>query len=368
MPAPAVSLQPTEAVYFYRSGCRKCSRAEKNLRHLEKKYPEFTVRRLDIGDAQACRFYQYLAEKYGVPDTAVLQTPALFIAEEYLTEKKLYYLPVETAVQRYRFLTVDDGYADFLRQHQRRFAAPLINRFRRVGLGMVVGAGWIDGINPCAFTTIVFFVTSLVAVKKKRRAVAAVGVAFIGAIFITYMSIGIGGLTVLRQAVELPAVQQGIQWFYRVLAVVLWGLAVISLRDIVVFVRSGKDAVVLRLADETTAKIRRMVRTQLRLPHYVAGAAAAGVFVSLTELACTGQVYLPTIVFILREPSLRAQAGWYLFIYNTAFILPLVGVFIAALVGTRVFELGNLSRKMFIVGKTLLAVIFCALAFLLWQR
>jgi cytochrome c biogenesis protein CcdA len=53
-----------------------------------------------------------------------------------------------------------------------------------------------------------------------------------------------------------------------------------------------------------------------------------GVVISIIELACTGQVYLPTILFVLGVPELRLQAGVYLVLYNLMFVLPLVVVFL----------------------------------------
>jgi hypothetical protein len=46
--------------------------------------------------------------------------------------------------------------------------------------------------------------------------------------------------------------------------------------------------------------------------------------VSVLELACTGQVYLPTISFVVGIPEMRASAIAYLVMYNLVFILPLL--------------------------------------------
>jgi hypothetical protein len=59
----------------------------------------------------------------------------------------------------------------------------------------------------------------------------------------------------------------------------------------------------------------------------VGAAFTAGILVSLFELACTGQVYLPTIVFVTGMVELRLTAIAYLILYNLMFIVPLVLVF-----------------------------------------
>ncbi len=58
----------------------------------------------------------------------------------------------------------------------------------------------------------------------------------------------------------------------------------------------------------------------------VGGMPVLGFLVSVFELACTGQVYLPTIVYLVRT---ERQLGGYLYLglYNLGFIAPLLGVF-----------------------------------------
>jgi len=59
-----------------------------------------------------------------------------------------------------------------------------------------------------------------------------------------------------------------------------------------------------------------------------------GGVVSLIELACTGQVYLPTIVFVLGVPDLRTRATIALVLYNLMFVVPLIIVLILVYYGT----------------------------------
>ena len=67
---------------------------------------------------------------------------------------------------------------------------------------------------------------------------------------------------------------------------------------------------------------------------FVAVTFVTGVVVSFLELACTGQVYLPTIIFVVSQPEMRVRALLFLVLYNLLFILPLVVVFILVYYGT----------------------------------
>jgi len=67
--------------------------------------------------------------------------------------------------------------------------------------------------------------------------------------------------------------------------------------------------------------------------------------ISLIELACTGQVYLPTIVFVLGVPELRVRGLFYLLVYNILFVTPLVIVFLLAYWGTASEQLGQFINR-----------------------
>ncbi|MBG85457.1 MAG: hypothetical protein CMO80_00960 [Verrucomicrobiales bacterium] len=67
------------------------------------------------------------------------------------------------------------------------------------------------------------------------------------------------------------------------------------------------------------------------LAHFVLVAFFMGVTVSFLELAYTGQVYLPTITYMIQSGETGAMGR--LLIYNLAFILPLTIIFILAFRG-----------------------------------
>jgi hypothetical protein len=90
-----------------------------------------------------------------------------------------------------------------------------------------------------------------------------------------------------------------------------------------------------------------------------------GIAVSVLESVCTGQVHLPTIVFVLRDASLRVHAFAYLVLYNVMFILPLVVIFILAYLGLQSSVLVRLAQRHTGTTKLLLTVVFIGLGVLL---
>jgi hypothetical protein len=70
-----------------------------------------------------------------------------------------------------------------------------------------------------------------------------------------------------------------------------------------------------------------------------------GVVISFLELACTAQVYLPTIIFVISVPELKARATLFLLLYNMLFVLPLVVVFVLAYYGTGAKQFSNFLQQ-----------------------
>ena len=137
--------------------------------------------------------------------------------------------------------------------------------------------------------------------------------------------------------------------------------------------RKGKiDEMRLVLPSFLKRKINVNISRQLRLRGVVIGAIVAGGLVSLFELACTGQVYLPTIALISGSLVLRMKALTYLAVYNLMFVLPLLVILGTAHLGMSSERLTALFRRNIAASKLALAALFFAIAavvFLtLWWR
>src|SRR3990170_1437919 len=66
----------------------------------------------------------------------------------------------------------------------------------KITLPTVVVAGVVDGINPCAFTVLLLFITALLTTLKAGEQgvsrVLAMGSIYIAAVFLTYLALGVG--------------------------------------------------------------------------------------------------------------------------------------------------------------------------------
>ena len=62
--------------------------------------------------------------------------------------------------------------------------------FQKITFWAIIGAGLVDGVNPCAFAVIVFFISFLTVYKYNRREIILVGSAYCLAVFVAYFLLG----------------------------------------------------------------------------------------------------------------------------------------------------------------------------------
>jgi cytochrome c biogenesis protein CcdA len=263
---------------------------------------------------------------------------------------------LRTAVDQY----IDSGAeATWVEFDPDRSGASILERFRSFGALTVAGAGLLDGLNPCAFATIVFFISYLAFLERKDREILAVGCAFALGVFLTYLLVGVGLLRMLEQLTFLTTVGR---WVYAVTAVLCLIMAVYSFLDYSKARRGDFKTMALRIPLRLRQRINRRIRGASQARAFVPVALATGFIVSLLELACTGQVYLPTIIFVMGRPEMRGQAFLYLLLYNLAFILPLVVVFGLAYFGTTSKRLGFFIHRHTATIKLMTGLLFLVLA------
>jgi hypothetical protein len=220
-------------------------------------------------------------------------------------------------------------------------------------------AGLLDGVNPCAFTTIVFLISVLAYLGKTRRQIAMVGVGFTAAVFVTYFALGLGLLGMTKAF----SVSAGLsRWFTYAVAAIAFALAGWSLVDLIRYKLSGSvRKMTLGLPKSVKARIRATIRFGLTARRLLIGAALTGVVVSLLESLCTGQVYLPIVLVIQQVPELRVRAVALLLLYNIMFVAPLVAVMAMAYYGVRSERLAEFLRRRLGLLKLAMAALFAAL-------
>ena len=241
--------------------------------------------------------------------------------------------------------------------------------FSQITLWAIIGAGLADGVNPCAFAVIVFFVSFLAAYKYTKKEIVIVGSAYCAAVFLAYVLMGLGAFHVLYAMKAFRYVTLAVQWGMVGLCGVF---LLLSIYDFVVYQRTKKsEKMLLQLPTNYKVYIHKVMRFFLKDKHssmwrLLLAAFIVGFVVSGVEAVCTGQVYLPTIVVILKEVNQHFwRATEFLLLYNLMFILPLVLVFVLMLCGKESATFNDWLKKHLGLTKFILCCVFLGLLILL---
>ncbi|MBI4537449.1 MAG: hypothetical protein HY712_05780 [candidate division NC10 bacterium] len=189
-------------------------------------------------------------------------------------------------------------------------------------LPTVVAAALVDSINPCAFTLLLIFIASVTAfyqtvqgksLQETRSVLYRYGAVYIGAIFFTYLTLGLGFL-------KVSAFFAGNHLGSRLAALVAVLLGLWMVKDALL-----PEAGLRLQAPKAIGGLVQQLARKASLP----GMAALGVLVGLCTVPCSGAVYLSVLAMLsLQETFARALA--YLVLYNALFVLPLGVILVAA--------------------------------------
>ena len=215
-----------------------------------------------------------------------------------------------------------------------------LERGERLSLLPVMAAGLLDGINPCVFTALIFLTSSLLLLRKQRRELILLGALFVATVYVTYFLVGLGLFAGLRAVEGLSMVARGFRY---VLAAALVVLALLSLRDAWLARNGETGRMGLRLPKSVARRIHSEIRGYRRRGAMIGGTITLAVVITLFELGCTGQIYLPTLAYYARS---SARSFSLLAVYNLTFVLPLIAVFVAVVAGVGTTRI----QKLFLTG------------------
>jgi len=191
----------------------------------------------------------------------------------------------------------------------------------RITLPAVIVAAAIDGINPCAFTVLLLFITAMLATMQAggqtipviRARLLGQGGIYIATIFLTYLALGVGLLKTLDifTREHLPA-RLG------ALVAILFGLWM--LKDFFL-----PDLGWRLQAPSQVGTWARDAAKKATVPALIVG----GFLIGLCTVPCSGAVYLGVLSLLALQPSALLGFG-YLVLYNVIFVLPLVVILVGA--------------------------------------
>jgi hypothetical protein len=366
----AQSQDPARLLFFYAPGCHRCIEVKETLiPAIEKEFSgALLIEYKDISVMENYKMLLGLAQEAGVKFDSkipVLYFRGRFLGAEQVSESNLRNFVIaglEQTIVIKAPASVDLG--------------KIFSGF--VPLAVII-AGLEDGINPCAFTVLVFFISFLVVQGYRKKELILIGASFIFAVFSTYLLIGLGIFNFFYRLKGFWLVTRGLNMVVGALSLLL---GIFAVYDFIRFKRTGStDGLILQLPLPVKRSIQSVVGffhrkspqekrpgSNIAVYKLILSAFITGFLVSLLEAVCTGQVYLPTIAFVLKSGSLRLEAFGYLLLYNIMFILPLLAIFALALMGVTSGDFARFLKKHLGAIKLFMAALFFALGtFLLWK-
>lgn len=357
---PETGRESARVLYFRTPGCPSCALADTRLDHLSRRFPEVAVQRF-TADSPEIRYLQYaLAKRLDVPSGKRLVTPMVVSDHAALYET----IGDASLAELLENAPADPFWRDWDRDRElaaaKREIETLVRGFSVVAILL---AGLVDGVNPCAFAVIVFLVSYLgLSRRGGRRAALVFGLLFNLGVFLCYFLIGLGLSALLDHL-------HGHRGIIRVVFAGMGGLclvfAVFAIWDTLRARREGAAAMRFGMPKSFHRVAHTLIRNQAGRGVLGLGTVLLGMVVSTIELVCTGQIYFPALV-LMNQAGRNARSLALLLAYNLAFIAPLVLVVLLAAYGVGSQQLAAWARRHAALTRALTAVLFLALAILLF--
>lgn len=213
-------------------------------------------------------------------------------------------------------------------------------------------AGIVDGINPCALSMLLFFITFAIANDSKNTNILLIGIMFAIGTFTAYFLSGIGLLKVIYLGKYITNFHRVIYSFTAILAFIL---AYLNIRDAVNAKKYNIKDIRLQLPSKNKEFIHHLIKrfTQYKFKYLIS--LILGFLVTLSELLCTGQVYLTTMIAIHKFESVTRIL--LLLIFNIGFILPILIISIILYRGREVMDMTDILFTRLWIIKVITAVI-----------
>jgi len=310
----SVTAAATTLVLFHEIGCSNCAHTEAFIESIQPDYPALEILHYEVSEPESLELLAGLLAAYDVKQDSV---PMIFVGdvawlggtffglyeEPYAVSGRAADMTLENAIK----LAIESDAVSPLDRIEEADTATLAEGLT---IPAIIVAAAIDSVNPCTFAVLVLLLGTLIVAQRKGKKgiVLKAGLAFTGAIYISYFLLGIGVFT----AIQAAGVQKPFIIVVSCLAILL-GLW--NMKD---FFAYGKW-----FSIEVPKRWRPMVKKLTSSVVSIPGAFFVGILDSLFLLPCSSGPYI-AILALLSKNSSKVEGLWYLALYNLIFILPLL--------------------------------------------
>lgn len=364
---PFLNVQPLKSknneiliYYFYIEGCPECTRVKPFLETLEARFKNIKMSKLNIAEVNNQELRAKLDEFYNVPQEKRGVVPAIFIGKDFYIREKEIFDKLTKKIENFDY-TENEFLTEAIKK-EISGREKIKEYFEKFGVFVILFAGLIDGVNPCAFAVLIFFITFLLTTGKRREDILKVGIFFTLGVYIAYLISGVGIFRIVQRYSFIGIFSKIL---YLITAILVFVFAILSYIDYNK-IKSGKgEEIILQLPGFFKKRAREIIKRNLNTNIVSLSAFLVAFPISIIEFLCTGQTYLPTIVYIIGVPELKVKGIYYLMIYNFMFVLPLIIIFLGVYFGLSQRFLGKLMRENVGKIKLIMSIIFFILGFYL---
>lgn len=359
----------TTLVYFYVSSCNDCSKVKKMLTGLKTVYgidkdgktfsSTVTVLRYNVGEPTGLELVKKYFEAYHVPDKDQ-KVPLIFVGETYRAGGETTLSDLEAIIRSGR------GLGTMLPEPGGWKPDAGTSGIKGYSLAGVFLIGFINGFNPCSLSMMLFLL-SLLMVRSVN--VLKFGLAFIAGKFLAYLALGTLAYNLLLMIDD--SLLHGFQSLVKaVLLVIVVILAAANIQDCF----AARDEKYDRIRMQLPKVLRRINHSWIKritsienMRLLLVVCFLLGIGISIGEFLCTGQIYLATILYVMKSSQgLNLQALSSFFVYVLAMIIPLLLLTGAIFKGKEIFDLSEAIRVKMHVIKLVNAVIFLILGIIIF--
>ena len=361
IPVSASEKAPTEElriVYFYSSKCLACKENEDYIERLG------GIAGVDLikynVDQEDCSAIQYAyANHYGVADVDALIVPYIYFGDLSYNLSPANHNEVTRMIDDY--LSGRKTFVNFEYEDDMCPTSIFEKLMGEMTISGVLLAGFLDGINPCAISMLMVFFSFLLYTGNKRKTLYMASL-FIFGVFLANFLFGLG----IKTFYDLFAGNTVVLLALYIIAILMCIIA-ITLNVIDIAKRKNPGSVKNQLPDRIKFKLSSIMRSSVFSKAAIPAAFAVGFLIGVVELACTGQIYLPTLTYMITSNNETVRSITLLILYNIMFVLPLIIITVIAAVLQKPEEIKSAIMKKTHVIKAV-AIIFFSIMLLILIR
>ncbi|MFA6224778.1 MAG: cytochrome c biogenesis protein CcdA [Methanoregula sp.] len=301
-PSTSPSSGPITVFYFYGDGCSHCEKVKPLIAGLQNKYPELNLTRLEVyNNADNRQKMSELSGKYGITSPGI---PVIFIGNaSHLGDVEIINrFESEIRLEKQRLASCNTT-AQPVTTEKGPTCTP---ESPQLSLPLVIFAAIADSANPCGLSVLVFLLIPMAAAGSRRR-ILLVGGAYITAMFLFHLLVGIG----LFSVISFSGLSRGFAIIGGVVALLL---GIITIADVL----RNKETIILSIPESKKGMLGNYIRIA-SLP----AAFVLGILAGILGFSCTGGIYISILCLMGREMTIMAGLPW-LVLYNLVYVLPLI--------------------------------------------